>query len=109
MRNTKSEWKLLETIKGRQAIELPQQGTFSELIAVVSYTYSATRNYFIPIPAISLPANEQRANIGTGRGGGLGEHVSVSLAISATSIRLVTFVFDGIAYEANATLAVYYR
>lgn len=109
MRNTKSEWKLLETIKGRQAIELPQQGTFSELIAVVSYTYSVTRNYFIPIPAISLPANEQRANIGTGRGGDLGEHVSVSLAISATSIRLATFVFDGIAYEANATLAVYYR
>ena len=108
-RNTKSEWKLLETIKGRQAIELPQQGTFSELIAVVSYTYSVTRNYFIPIPAISLPANEQRANIGTGRGGDLGEHVSVSLAISATSIRLATFVFDGIAYEANATLAVYYR
>lgn len=107
--NTKSEWKLLETIKGRQAIELPQQGTFSELIAVVSYTYSVTRNYFIPIPAISLPANEQRANIGTGRGGDLGEHVSVSLAISATSIRLATFVFDGIAYEANATLAVYYR
>lgn len=108
-RNTKITWKLLGTIKGRQAIDLPQQGTFSELIAVVSYTYSVTRNYFIPIPAISLPATEQRANMGTGRGGDLGENVSVSLVISATSIRLATFVFDGAAYEANTTLTVYYK
>lgn len=107
--NTKITWKLLGTIKGRQAIDLPQQGTFSELIAVVSYTYSVTRNYFIPIPAISLPATEQRANMGTGRGGDLGENVSVSLVISATSIRLATFVFDGAAYEANTTLTVYYK
>ena len=108
-RNTKITWKLLGTIKGRQAIDLPQQGTFSEIIAVVSYTYSVTRNYFIPIPAISLPATEQRANMGTGRGGDLGENVSVSLVISATSIRLATFVFDGAAYEANTTLTVYYK
>lgn len=108
-RNDKSEWKLLEAVKGRQTIELPQSGTFSELIVIVSYTYSVTRNYFIAIPAISLPTTEQRANVGTGRGGDLGENVSVSVAISATSIRLATFVFDGIAYEANATLAVYYR
>lgn len=107
--NTKITWKLLGTIKGRQAIDLPQQGTFSELIAVVSYTYSVTRNYFIPIPAISLPATEQRANMGTGRGGDLGENVSVSLVISATSIRLANFVFDGAAYEANTTLTVYYK
>lgn len=107
--NTKITWKLLGTIKGRQAIDLPQQGTFSEIIAVVSYTYSVTRNYFIPIPAISLPATEQRANMGTGRGGDLGENVSVSLVISATSIRLATFVFDGAAYEANTTLTVYYK
>lgn len=107
--NTKSEWKLLGTIKGRQAIELPQQGTFSELIAIVSYTYSVTRNYFIPIPAISLPTNEQRANIGTGLGGSLGENVSVSLAISATYIRLVTYVFDGVAHENDSTLTVYYK
>ena len=106
---TKSEWKLLGTIKGRQAIELPQQGTFSELIAIVSYTYSVTRNYFIPIPAISLPTNEQRANIGTGLGGSLGENVSVSLAISATYIRLVTYVFDGVAHENDSTLTVYYK
>lgn len=107
--NTKSEWKLLGTVNGRQTIELPQQATFSEVVAVISYTHSVTRNYFIPIPAISLPTNEQRANIGTGRGGDLGENVSVSLAISATSIRLATFVFAGIAYEANTTLSVYYR
>lgn len=107
--NTKITWKLLGTTKGRQAIELPQQGTFSELIAIVSYTYSVTRNYFIPIPAISLPTNEQRANIGTGLGGSLGENVSVSLAISATYIRLVTYVFDGVAHENDSTLTVYYK
>ena len=109
MFNTKITWKLLGTVKGRQTIELPQQGTFSEIIAVVSYTYSVTRNYFIAIPAISLPVNEQRANVGTGRGGVLGEHVSVSLAISTTYIRLATYVFDGVAHEGDSTLAVYYK
>lgn len=107
--NTKSEWKLLRTVKGRQEIELPQQGTFSEFIAIVSYTYSVTRNYFIAVPALSLSDTEQRANIGTGRGGDLGENVSVSLVISATHIKLATFIFDGIARESDAILTVYYK
>lgn len=107
--NTKITWKLLETVKGRQTIELPQAGTFSEVIAVVSYTYSVTRNYFIPIPAISLPTNAQRANIGTGLGGNLGENVSISLAISATYIRLETFIFNGVAHESDTTLTIYYK
>jgi hypothetical protein len=106
---TKSEWKLLRTVKGRQEIELPQQGTFSEFIAIVSYTYSVTRNYFIAVPALSLSDTEQRANIGTGRGGDLGENVSVSLVISATHIKLATFIFDGIARESDAILTVYYK
>ena len=68
-----------------------------------------TRNYFVAIPAISLPKTEQRANMGTGRGGDLGENVSVSLAISATYIRLATYIFDGVAHENDSTLTVYYE